>query len=86
MLDNEISINNYIVDNMFKGVGKGILVGDGKYTSSGRCEGLKINNNNFENTGENQIVIQEILHVDIANNIMKGSSMSAIVLASKAWT
>lgn len=83
MLDNEISINNYIVDNMFKGVGKGILVGDGKYTSSGRCEGLKINNNNFENTGENQIVIQEILHVDIANNIMKGSSMSAIVLASK---
>lgn len=83
MLDKEISINNYIIDNTFKGTGKGIIVGDGKYTSSGRCEGLKINNNIFENTGESQIVIQEILHVDIANNTMKGSTGSAIVLANR---
>lgn len=83
MLDKEISINDYIVDNIFKGIGKGILVGDGRFTDSGRSEGLKINNNVFENTGESQIVIQEILHVDIANNTMSGSSGSAIVLASK---
>ncbi len=83
MLDKEISINDYIVDNTFKGKGKGIVVGDGLYTDSGRCEGLKINGNTFENTGESQIVIQEILHVDIANNTMKGSTGSAIVVANR---
>ncbi len=82
MLEQEISINDYIVDNHFTGTGRGILVGDGRYTSSGRSEGLKINGNIFENTGDSQIVIQEILHVDIAGNKMSGSSASAIVLRS----
>lgn len=82
MLDQEISINNFIVDNVFSGAGRGILVGDGKFTDSGRCEGLKINGNIFENTGDAQIVIQEILHVDIAGNKMSGSTGSAIVLRS----
>ncbi len=45
MLDQEISINNFIVDNVFSGAGRGILVGDGKFTDSGRSEGLKINGN-----------------------------------------
>lgn len=85
MLDQEISINDYIVDNRFTGSGRGILVGDGQYTGSGRCEGLKINGNTFDNTGDSQIVIQEILHVDIACNKMQGSTGSAVVLRQKGY-
>lgn len=82
MLDQEISINNFIVDNVFSGAGRGILVGDGKFTDSGRCEGLKINGNIFENTGDAQIVIQEILHVDIAGNKMSGSTGARLFCAA----
>ena len=83
MLNNEISINDYIIDSYISGCGRGILVGDGKYTASGRCEGLKINGNTFENTGDSQIVIQEILHIDISGNKMSHSGGSAIVLRRK---
>lgn len=79
MLKSEISINDYIIDNYISGACRGIMVGDGKYSSTGRCEGLKINGNTFENTGDSQIVVQEILHIDISGNKMSGSK-NAIVL------
>ncbi len=76
----EISINDYIVDNVFRGVGKGILVGDGDYPEDGRCEGLKINGNYFYNTGAEQIRVTEILHIHIAHNVMKSCTGSSVVL------
>ena len=75
-----ISINDYIVDNVFRGIGKGILVGDGDYLDDGRCEGLKINGNYFYNTGSEQIRVTEILHINIAHNVMLGCTGSSIVL------
>ena len=78
-----ISINDYIVDNVFRGIGKGILVGDGDYPDDGRCEGLKINGNYFYNTGSEQIRVTEILHVNIAHNVMLGCTGSSIVLTQK---
>ena len=78
-----ISINDYIVDNVFRGIGKGILVGDGDYPDDGRCEGLKINGNYFYNTGSEQIRVTEILHVNIAHNVMLGCTGTSIVLTQK---
>ena len=75
-----ISINDYIVDNVFRGVGKGILVGDGDYPDDGRCEGLKINGNYFYNTGSEQIRVTEILHINIAHNVMLNCTGTSIVL------
>lgn len=76
----EISINDHIVDNVFRGECKGIRVGDGDYKEDGRCEGLKINGNYFYNTGSEQIRVEEILHINIAHNVMKGCTGTAIVL------
>ena len=78
-----ISINDYIVDNVFRGVGKGILVGDGDYPDDGRCEGLKINGNYFYNTGSEQIRVTEILHINIAHNVMLNCTGTSIVLTQK---
>ena len=78
-----ISINDYIVDNVFRGVGKGILVGDGDYPEDGRCEGLKINGNYFYNTGSEQIRVTEILHINIAHNVMQNCTGASIVLTQK---
>lgn len=75
-----ISINDFIIDNVFRGVGKGILVGDGDYPDDGRCEGLKINGNYFYNTGSEQIRVTEILHINIAHNVMKYCTGTSIVL------
>ena len=75
-----ISINDYIVDNVFRGIGKGILVGDGDYPDDGRCEGLKINGNYFYNTGSEQIRVTEILHINIAHNVMLNCTGTSIVL------
>lgn len=76
----EISINDHIVDNVFRGTGMGILVGDGDYPDDGRCEGLKINGNYFYNTGAEQIRVTEILHVNIAHNTLRGGTGNGIVL------
>lgn len=75
-----ISINDFIIDNVFRGVGKGILVGDGDYPDDGRCEGLKINGNYFYNTGSEQIRVTEILHINIAHNVMKYCTGTSVVL------
>ncbi len=76
----EISINDYIVDNVFRGASKGILVGDGVSMAYGRVEGLKINNNYFYNTGSEQVRVAEILHCHIANNTFRNGTGDAIVL------
>ncbi len=76
----EISINDFIIDNVFRGVSKGILVGDGVSKDYGRVEGLKINNNYFYNTGSEQVRIAEILHCHIANNTFRGGTGDAIIL------
>ncbi|MBR7061552.1 MAG: hypothetical protein IKI42_00780, partial [Clostridia bacterium] len=57
----EISINDFITDNIFTGSGKGVLVGDGSTVGDGRAEGLKIHGNTFVNTGKTSVEIYEIL-------------------------
>lgn len=79
----EISINNHVVDNVFRGIGKGVLVGNGGTVGDGRCEGLKINGNYFYNTGAEQVRVAEILHVSIAHNTLYGCTGSAIVLTQR---
>lgn len=76
----EISINDHIVDNVFRGAAMGILVGDGDYPEDGRCEGLKINGNYFYNTGAEQIRVAEILHVNIAHNVLRNGEGIGIAL------
>lgn len=72
--DNEISINDFIIENTISGSGKGIIVGDGKFPEDGRIEGLKIISNNFTNTGATDVEIYEILHIDIGHNHMSGAA------------
>lgn len=79
-IEGNIAINSYIIDSEFTGVGKGISIGDRSVPKGTRPEGLKINGNKFTNTGSSQIIINEILHMDIAGNTMSGCSGSAIVL------
>lgn len=77
----EISINNFITDNTFRGPGKGVLTGDGSTVNEGRCEGLKIIGNEFKNTGETAVEVYEILHVNIAYNTFEGQT-NAIFLSN----
>lgn len=74
------SINSYIIDSEITGVGRGIMIGDRSDPNAARPEGLKVNGNVFTNTGSSQIIINEILHLDIAGNTMSGCSGSAIIL------
>ncbi len=76
----QISINDFIIDSVFRGGSKGILVGDGVAMAYGRVEGLKINNNYFYNTGAEQVRVAEILHCHIANNTFRNGTGDAIVL------
>ena len=80
-LPGEISINDYIIDNTFRGNGKGVLVGDGVAMKDGRCEGLKIIGNDFENSGATAVEVYEILHVNIAYNTFKNTA-NAIFLSN----
>lgn len=72
-----IAINSYIIDNTFSGKSKGIIVDS---QANSRVEGLKISGNIFTNTGTEQIRMETILHCDISENKMSGSSGSAIVI------
>lgn len=76
-----IAINSFIIDNLFKGSSKGVLVNSEE--DGNRIEGLKINGNTFTNSGIEQITVETILHIDISNNTMSGSSGSAIVMNPK---
>jgi hypothetical protein len=80
----EISINDFITDNIFTGPGKGVLVGDGSTVGEGRSEGLKIHGNTFVNTGRTSVEIYEILHVNIAYNTFDGAE-NAIFLSNKGY-
>lgn len=75
-----IAINSFIVDNTFSGSAKGIRVNS---ETNSRIEGLKINGNTFTNTGTEQIRMETILHCDISENKMSGSSGSAIVIVPR---
>lgn len=77
-----IAINSFIIDNTFQGSSRGILVNRAPGEEH-RIEGLKINGNTFTNTGSEQITVETILHIDISNNKMSGSSGSAIVMDPK---
>jgi len=66
---NKISINDYIIDSTFTGVGFGIKVAASSV--DGRPEGLKINGCTFENIGRIQILVECILHIDISDNTFK---------------
>ncbi|MBO4327257.1 MAG: hypothetical protein J5950_08290 [Clostridia bacterium] len=78
-LSGEISINDFIIDNVFTGPGKGVLVGNGSTVGDGRCEGLKIIGNRFSNTGATQTEVYEILHVNIAYNEFNGAINAVFV-------
>jgi hypothetical protein len=80
----EISINDFITDNIFTGPGKGVLVGDGSTVGEGRSEGLKIHGNTFVNTGKTSVEIYEILHVNIAYNTFDGAE-NAIFLSNRGY-
>lgn len=83
-LSGEISINDFITDNIFTGPGKGVLVGNGSTVNDGRCEGLKIHGNKFENTGRTQVEVYEILHVNVAYNTFEGAE-NAIFLSNLGY-
>ena len=78
---NKISINDYITDNTFTGVGNGVRIG--ALSMDGRPEGLKINGNIFENSGSRQIEVESILHLDISDNTFKNCSGTAIGVSPK---
>ena len=80
----EISINNFITDNVFTGPGKGVAVGNGTTVGDGRCEGLKIHGNTFLNTGKTQVEVYEILHVNVAYNTFRGAE-NAIFLSNLGY-
>lgn len=75
-----IAINSYIIDCIFKGKSKGVELITEDTKTNRQLEGLKINNNIFENTGNEQITIRRAFHVDISNNIMSGCQGNAVVL------
>lgn len=79
--EESLSINNTITGNEFTGIGNGLLIGNGEYMEYGRCEGLTVSNNVFRNTGQSQIVIQEIMQVNIRDNSMADSENAIIVHA-----
>ncbi|MBR6933953.1 MAG: hypothetical protein IKH41_00515 [Clostridia bacterium] len=83
-LPNEISINDFVIDNVFSGPGKGVLVGNGTTVGDGRCEGLKVMGNTFGNTGKTQVEVYEILHVNIAYNKFDGAE-NAIFLSNLGY-
>ena len=80
-IDEILNINNYITDNYFAHVGKGVLI-DAE-TATNRPEGLKISRNVFLNTGNEQITVQTVLHCDIANNMIDQCSGSSILVNPK---
>jgi hypothetical protein len=72
----KISINDYIIDNTFTGVGNGLRIAAS--SMDGRPEGLKVNGCTFENSGKLQILVECILHLDISDNTFKNSTGTAI--------
>ncbi|NLN05469.1 MAG: hypothetical protein GX166_11790 [Clostridiaceae bacterium] len=72
----KISINDYIIDNTFAGVGKGLRIAAS--SMDGRPEGLKVNGCTFENSNSVQILVECILHLDISDNTFKNSTGTAI--------
>ncbi len=83
-LPKEISINDFIIDNVFTGPGKGVLVGNGTTVGDGRSEGLKVIGNTFGNTGDTQVEVYEILHINIAYNKFDGAK-NAIFLSNLGY-
>ena len=79
--ESQISINDYIVSNVFQGTGRGILVNTTELNT--RVEGLKIGGNHFSNTGSEQVTIETILHCDVYNNVMEGSRDTAVLIRSR---
>jgi len=78
-ISSQVCINNIVTANYFGNSGKGILIdGDG---GTLHCEGIKITNNTFMCSGDEQITIKNGLHFDISHNILDGGGNVSILLS-----
>jgi len=73
----KININSNIFDCRIWGIGKGLLIDS---VPGNRPEGLKVSRNMFLNTGEEQITIETVLHVDISNNMLDQCCKTSVLI------
>ncbi len=76
----KININSNIFDCRVHGPGKGLLVNS---SENNRPEGIKVSRNMFLNTGDEQITVESILHIDISNNMLDQSRKTSVLLNPK---